>query len=290
MTRQQRVEAALEQAPAANGQGYARANCPFCDERVGKRDRTRCLSIHVQTGFYGCFRCGIKGKMRGPQYLEVEDLRDAETPAIAPHQAIAPPDSYAPLWREPYSIDRDYAPARRYLIDRGLTRATAAECQIGACLSGRYAGRVIVPVLDVERETWLGFVARDYTGQAERKYLYPSGMVRNLWNHRALLQKTTEPVYVVEGVFDAIAHYPHAVAVLGKPTNEQFSALAAACRPVVVVLDGDAWEEGWALAMRLRVDGAEAGAVRLPPKIDPDEVDPYWLWEEARASLGKIPA
>ena len=48
---------------------------------------------------------------------------------------------------------------------------------------------------------------------------------------------------------------------------------------------GDAWEEGWALAMRLRLHGMRAGSVRLPPRKDPDQVDPAWLRAAARASL-----
>jgi len=90
---------------------------------------------------------------------------------------------------------------------------------------------------------------------------------------------------VVEGVFDALALYPNAVAVLGKASEAQMEALQESKRPVVIVLDGDAWQEGWAMAARLKFKGQRAGSVRLPPKLDPDEVDPAWLQEEVKKAL-----
>ena len=75
------------------------------------------------------------------------------------------------------------------------------------------------------------------------------------------------------------------VACLGKPNEAHLALLQEARRPVVVVLDGDAWEEGEALSLRLRFEGLRAGFVRLPPKTDPDEVSPALVWDWARASL-----
>jgi DNA primase len=107
-----------------------------------------------------------------------------------------------------------------------------------------------------------------------------------MFNHATLLKETDTPAIIVEGVFDAIAFWPDAVAVLGKPTPAQVYALASARRPIAVVLDGDAWEEGEMLALKLRFEGQRAGSVHLPPRVDPDEVDRDWLRAEARSSLG----
>jgi DNA primase len=107
-----------------------------------------------------------------------------------------------------------------------------------------------------------------------------------LYNHTALHVETERPVMVVEGVFDALALWPHAVAVLGKPSHFQVDALASAKRPVAIVLDGDAWQEGYALAMRLRLAGQRAGSVTLPPKTDPDEVDRAWLEAAVAECIG----
>ena len=106
-----------------------------------------------------------------------------------------------------------------------------------------------------------------------------------MFNEAALAEVTDEPALVVEGPFDALAYWPQAVAVLGKPTEPQMLTLLRAVRPVVVVLDGDAWQEAEMLAWRLRFEGQRAGWVRLPPMVDPDEVDPAWLREEARRAI-----
>jgi DNA primase len=90
---------------------------------------------------------------------------------------------------------------------------------------------------------------------------------------------------VVEGVFDALALWPDAVAVLGKPSDQQVDALINAKRPVVIVLDGDAWLEGKWLAARLCLRGKRAGHIRLPPGVDPDEVDRKELEQQAMEAL-----
>jgi DNA primase len=145
---------------------------------------------------------------------------------------------------------------------------------------------VVVPILSPDGE-WLGHVGRSWQKDAELPYLYGKGLQRRetLYNAAALNVQTDKPVMVVEGVLDALALWPDAVAVLGKPSEPQIWALADAARPVAVVLDGDAWSEGEALAMTLRLEGQRAGSVRLPPKTDPDEVDRGWLDEEVRRCL-----
>ena len=70
------------------------------------------------------------------------------------------------------------------------------------------------------------------------------------------------------GALDALAHWPRAVAFLGKPTEAQVNILSHHEGPFAVVLDPDAWRESVALAQRLRVRGLEAGCVVPPPGLD----------------------
>lgn len=168
--------------------------------------------------------------------------------------------------------------ARRYAASRGLSQALAEELGAGAAVGSRYAGRLIVPIRDAVGR-WLGWVGRDFTGTAKQPYLYPPGMSRGevFFNEAALGLCTDAPVAVVEGVFDAVHLWPDAVAVLGKPSGSQVQKLVNAPRPIAVVLDGDAWIEGEALAWQLRLQEQRAGSVRLPAKIDPDEIMPAVL-------------
>ena len=279
------VEVAL--AEAKQRAGWWRAPCPFCEGR----DPT--LSYNPETGYWHCFRCRERGQLgdvpedligRGP----TPEQREAEL-----EEARRPPEGYHPLAGDD---SYTFGPARDYLVRRGVREEVWGEAQIGACAEGRYARRIVVPNLQPDG-SWLGYTTRSYDKAVPKKlaYRYPGGSWRGtvVWNARALSVETDEPLYVVEGVLKGLPYWPDAVAHLGNSgpaavTPQQFSLLCAAKRPLVIVLDGDAHEQGWALAMRLRLEGCTAGAVRLPAGKDPDEVDAAWLWEEARASLSTL--
>jgi DNA primase len=203
-------------------------------------------------------------------------------PEAAPNPAdLGPPESFLPLFEEPGRSALVTEDARAYLLARGLGPAKWGAAGIGACTSGLYAGRVVVPVLAPSGE-WLGFVGRAWTKKADMPYRNARGMKRVdlLYNEATLGAASDDPVIVVEGVFDALHVWPDGVAVLGKPSAGQVAKLACCRRPIAVVLDGDAWAEGEALSLKLRLSGQRAGFVRLPPKIDPDEIP----LEEIRAA------
>jgi len=246
--------------------GWVRANCPFCEWRHSRGvDRSQSFGFHVERLRYECYRCGIKGWLREP----IEEYEGFHVEGTEEAKPIEPPEGYMPLWDSAGQGSLALAPARRYLARRNIGRDLCERLRIGACLDGRYAGRVVVPVLS-PTDDWLWWVARTWSPNEDRRYLYPMGARHGLmFNQVVLSEETDEPVAVVEGVFDAIPHLPDVVACLGKPTDEHVEALARARRPVVVVLDGDAWEEGWAIHMRLQLAGQRATWVKLPPRTDP---------------------
>lgn len=283
--RDDRVLEALQQNAKLRG-AWWRVDCPFCEERVGKPGTGRTLSVHSEGGGFHCFRCSVKGRVTLPEGLVVERA----VVSTQSSEGIQPPEGFTLLATEPGRSAITFDTARRYIASRGLSDMVMEEAQIGACASGLYAGRVVVPVLAADDKTWLGFSSRLWAKNCDKRLKYRNATgewkSRTIYNPNALMVETDEHCYVVEGVFDALALWPHAVAVLGDATDTQVALLAQARRPLVVVLDGDAWQKGWALAMRLRLEGLHAGSVQLAVGKDPDEVDPAWLWEEARASLG----
>lgn len=274
-------ELAEQSAKGTRGHGqWRRGICQACVVRTGKPDRRGSFSFNHQTGWYTCFKCGLSGRVRGFEHIEFQQEEK-------PLELVPAPEDFLELCRGEGKTTLSLDPARRYLRKRGLTNEEVwKEAHVGACLSGKYGGRVVVPILSPDG-VWLGFVARAWTKEAFVPYLYPKGMNRRevLYNHSALLVQTEQPVFVVEGVMDALALWPDAVAVLGKPSDPQVWALAEASRPVAVCLDGDAHEEGEQLAMRLLLEGQRACNVKLPPKLDPDEVERQWLEDEARRGL-----
>ena len=278
-----------------SGDGWIRNECPSCEEMDGTTDYKKSLGYNTRNGGFNCFKCGMKGSlprkwraklelMDAHERVEVE-ARVGEVEAAENFVSLFEGDGLG-------AMSLDYA--RSYLLDekpygRGMSEDTAQAMKIGAALSGKLALRVIVPIFNYEdmRKPWRGWVARDYTGKSKLPYRYPRGMSREglLFNESALWVETDEPVFVVEGVFDTTRLFPHAVACMGKPLSSHTAKLLQAKRPVVICLDGDAWEEGWALAMTLRHYGAKAGSIRLPPRTDPDEVEKVWLMSKAMSSL-----
>lgn len=260
--------------------GWIRANCPFCEDRTGKADRKQAFGFHVKYLRYECYRCGARGRLRGG-FAEFSDFEPAE---VEERLSLDPPESFVPLSSEDARRSLFLGAALEYLERRGVTPSVIDRAGIGACTGGRFAGRVIIPVKD-DDGAWVWYVGRTW-GPSERPYLYPRGDRRGVMFHQAALGvKTDTPAMIVEGCFDALAVWPDGVAVLGKPTEENVESFLAAARPVALVLDGDAHREGWAIAYRLRLHGQRAGSVRLPPRIDPDEVPLQELRDAAVESL-----
>lgn len=251
-----------------NVKGWLRATCPFCEWRMGSRDKHMSFGVHAASRWYKCFRCEARGRV--PEPLDgFEDFTYEEPEAP---ESLDPPETFEELAREPAASAMSYRAPRRYLMRRGIAPRVIAQVGVGACVDGEFKGRVVVPIKD-NTGAWLWYVGRAWYN-TDRRYKYPIGSRRGvMFNREALDVETWEPVYVVEGVFDALPHWPRCVACLGKPQDSQLHALAGAKRPVVVVLDGDAWEEGWAVSMRLRLLGhADVSSVRLPPRTDPGDL------------------
>lgn len=273
----------------ASSSGFIRLNCPYCVDRVGKEDTGQCLSVSAATGWFGCWRCGAKGKIRTPEYL-ISGWYDVAPLSYEP-KVMPEPDGFIPLWKDPGASAVSTRAAREYLTDkRHVPEEIWGDLQLGCCLDGRFADRVIVPVIS-PKGVWIGWVGRSIRckSRVSRTYMNAPGMalggVGALYNQSALAVQTDKPVLVVEGVFDAISLWPDAVAVLGKPTEDQVATLIGSVRPVVIVLDGDSWAEAEMLSLKLRMYSVRAGFVRLPPCKDPDEVNHAWLWEQAAHSL-----
>jgi hypothetical protein len=270
---------------------WLRAACPFCEEG-GKRDRKSSLAVRKDTGYFYCLKCGIKGFLEGDEYEREDAPRDTTIPQFDQ------PFGFYELADDPGRCASIFADHRRYLKGRGVPRSLQRQVGIGACDDGFWAGRVIIPFKVAAYPRWLGWSARliapphrDAEGAAALPYLYPKGMPRGqfLFNHDALSSETDVPLLVVEGAFDALPYWPHAAACWGKPSQLHVEALIKSReRPICVALDGDAWKQGEALAMRLRFEGVRAGFVRLPPGEDPNTVEKAWLVDEAAKSIDRV--
>lgn len=291
-------------ASAAHGKrpsstGWLRLNCPLCELRIGKGDKRQSMGLSVTTFRFECYRCGATGRLSKP--LDEFSGFEVDGAATMPQEVMEPPEGFYALGEEPGLSAVVLEEARGYLAGepsplfgrpgrpKAMSPVLVRESGIGACASGYWGNRIIIPIFDLTGD-WANFSTRilpDYEDGA-KKYLYPKGGRRNiLYNHVALLEETDVPILVVEGCFDALAHWPHAVAVLGKPTHGHIEALSNCPRPVVFALDGDAWEEAWGLTLQLRARGQKAGWVKLAPGVDPDEIPTDVLLQAAQEALEK---
>lgn len=286
------LEACLDAQPSANG--WRRTNCPLC-VYYGEpsEDTKQSFGVH-ESGAWHCFRCGAVG-FSG-------EATESGLPVESTPDFMEPPEGFVPLSSSDGQRSIALAPARDYLTSRGVTPEMIERTGLGACASGKYAGRIVAPVFEPSGQYWLGFMSRvwlsgaalkyvkeatEKAGEPFRKYLYPQwpGRGRVLYNQAALAETTDRPVLTGEGVFDVIHHLPHAVACLGKPSHDQLTLLLHGLRPVCFVLDGDAWKQARALCLWMRLHGKPAGFIRLPPKTDPDAVPPEVLAESAKRSI-----
>lgn len=138
-----------------------------------------------------------------------------------------------------------------YLGERGLTQATVQSYGIGYCTRGLLRGYVAVPIRDREGRI-VAYIGR-WPGDppdGKAKYKLPKGFKKRLelFNlDRALIADTTQPLLVVEGVFDCLRlaqlGYPRTVALLGSSMSERQEVLirdaAGAHGTVYLLLDAD---------------------------------------------------
>lgn len=258
------VLAAIEGAtPGASG--WYRVPCPFC-ERDGEMSTKKKLSVSAETGYFICFRatCGAKGFVNTSEKFLAR--KPAKPKAAETDGRVPLPEEFVSLASSDRSTSIALRPYINYLYSRGITDAIIEEARLGCCLKGKYATMVVVPVTHCREVA--GFTSRSI---ASKFYSNPPDFhrTRYMLNGDALQDDTTEPIVIVEGPFDALRHWPYAVACFGKPTHHHIKQIQASKRPVVFALDADAQMEGWGHALTFEVSGRDARFLQLRPGTDP---------------------
>lgn len=267
---------------------WKRGNCHCCEAKGEGRDTKKKFAFNSATNGYCCLRCKTKGRLRKGDYQSVETYEVVDTTQSQAPTPISAPLGYAPLYQDGVATRSDLEFARKFVASRGVSVEAAKALKFGATRKGEFAGRLIMPIVASDG-SWLGFSSRIVDGNPRSiKYKYPVSMQRDklLFNAQALVANH-EFVYVVEGALDAAYLYPNAVALLGTPSQTQINMLAKSSARLCVVMDGDAWELGARIALRLRLYGACAGSIRLPVGLDPDDTDREKLHALARESFQK---
>lgn len=224
----------------SSGEEY-KTNCIF------HSDSSNHLYINLSKGVYNCFSCGEKGtffnlvKVVSPKQKLVitEEKEDFSIEEEVKNENFSLPEGVLYFDRE----TRYSKIALDYLLSRGITEEEIYYYKLGYCIEGICAGRIIVPVFDLNNNL-VSYVARDYTGNQKPKVLTPpgngtQGVKRFIFNlHNA---SKTKKLYIGEGVFDSIALGVSGVALFGKAiTRNQISQIVRV-KPleIVICLDPD---------------------------------------------------
>ena len=188
----------------------------------------------------------------------------------------------APLGFELSSLDTEHP----YLKQRNLRADTIQMFGIGFCSTGSMAGRIVIPIHNVDGDivAYAGRWPGDPPDETPR-YKLPTGFRKSaeLFNlHRAIDESEEQPLIVVEGFFDCMKlvenGYSRTVALMGSTLSpEQEQSLRKHTTPesrIVLMLDED--EAGQAaraeIVQRLAVDRF-VKIVRLPEHaFQPDEL------------------
>lgn len=133
-----------------------------------------------------------------------------------------------------------------YLTERGVVWTTqpfyCVKLDKNHPTNKKWYGRIIIPIYKDNKLIF--FQGRDLTGLHSKKYININVPRDNvLYGYDQIFLKTTEPLYITEGWFDA--HLLKGVAVLGRNmTAQQIKWLNKTARPKIVIPDrtGDGYQ------------------------------------------------
>lgn len=226
--------------------------CPSCHHHNHK------MTINIEKSVFNCWHCGIKGKsflyllkLAGatilPQYKkifsegvkknieDIDNLFGTEIKEKTSSKLILP-KRYENLFR---NIEKAfYKPAVEYLQKRGVTKEDILKYNIHYSVNDQ---RILFPSYD--RDNNLNYyVARTIQSFESYKYKNASTSKREVIFNEHLIE-WNKPLYIVEGIFDAILSRKNAVPILGSNVGSGsllFKRLLENNTHVIIALDADA--------------------------------------------------
>ena len=276
--------------------------CPWCV-------RDKCY-WNVRKGVFVCFRCGVRGTSFAfvREHLKASDAEVARVmtgEAYGAGAAAYDPDAIRRLFRgsvggrlefesasgpageaPPAALPPEYhqlphdsvlgRDAWTYLERRGVTAEQVVTHRIGFAARGRYAGYIILPVL--QGGALVYYVGRAFKS-AGRRYLNPPNGATPSTASEVLFNLDVAALFgavtLVEGYFDALAEGVAGVAMFGKVLSvAQLARLIATAGPhvaVTVKLDDDVSLAASMTLARQVMDAGFASVTVTQPVGDPAE-------------------
>ena len=286
------------------GKSYKKARenyaftCPKCNHRKPK------LEINIATNEKGqnpfeCWVCGFKGltirsllkQLQVPLEQAQEVLRcvrKGEELGYTPSTSVELPKEFKPIYQAA-TTSVIANKVKNYLYKRGFTDRDFIKYNIGYCTSGPYEGRVVVPSYNESNQLNF-FVARTYEN-AYHKYKNPEAS-KDIIGFENLIN-WSQPIILVEGVFDAIAAKRNAVPILGKSLSKSLlkKLVDSRVEDIYIALDKDAFKKALEYTEQFLNMGKRVYLVDMQDK-DPSEMGfanfTRYIQQAEEMNLGKL--
>ena len=291
------IENVLGKSHKRARENYAFA-CPKCNHHKPK------LEVNLHTDENGqnpfeCWVCGFKGRtiksllkqlqVPAEQAYEIlKYVRKGDEVGYAPTSVVELPKEFQSLYNaSTTSIIANKV--RRYLYKRGFTDRDFLKYNIGYCTSGQYTGRIIVPSYG-ENNQLNFFVARTFE-DAYHKYRNPE-CSKDIIGFENLIN-WSQPIILVEGVFDAIAVKRNAVPILGKSISKSLikRIVSSTVEDIYIALDRDALKKALQYVEQFLNMGKKVYLVDMQDK-DPSEMGfvnfTHHVQQAEEMDLGKL--
>lgn len=224
-------------------------HCPVCHHRKQK------LSVNLDTHDWKCWVCveshGTKGgslrtlfklfnahkkyfeklKQYGYTTPKKEHKEESEKPPIRL------PEEFKPLYQP--QKDVEYRHAIHYLKTRGITLTDIVKYNIGYCTAGYFANHIIFPSYD-EYGALNYFTGRTWYDSYAQKYKKPMYSSHDIVGFEFFVN-WKYPVFICEGVFDAVTIKRNAIPLFGKTVGTRLTEKLIQHKPMTyLILDNDA--------------------------------------------------
>lgn len=261
-----------------NGMQTSKGNwaffCPICKHHKRK------LEINLDTESsnfqsYQCWVCSFRGKNINSLFKRLKvEVRVKNTPnsikkKIISEEKISLPEDFIPI-NVIRGSDINNNRILLFLKKRGLSNEDIIRYNIGYCMKGEYASRIIIPSYDADYNLNF-FTSRVYGDNSYNKYKNPP-LPRDIIFFESFVNWNL-PIILCEGPFDSIAIRRNSIPLMGKVIQPALmkKLITSSVKKIYISLDKDAMKASLNFCEQLINENKEVYLVELTEK-DPSEL------------------
>lgn len=245
--------------------------CPVC-RKSPKVKKKRKLSIAIETGVYHCWVCEAKGKSLSwfikkniPSFKNLEKIREyfggERTEDEKEISVLSLPEDFQMV-----ALSNTHTAnfIRDYLFHRGMTEEDLYRFKAGYSFEFGFENRVIFPSLDKNLDLNF-YVTRTIDDEIKfAKYKNCDASKKDIVFNEHLID-WSQPVVLVEGIFDAVKAGNNAIPVLGSwidTSYEIFKKIIENKAQVVLGFDPDVKDKQMKVAQALFQNGIDVKIIQ----------------------------